>query len=97
MDLPQSSTSEEEVGPPDYIYDLIKISLLAAACDVANLIGAVEIARERGADNREILRAMFRSDEAFGTGIESVEFLRLAESLQAGRSPLPVQAEPVSA
>jgi hypothetical protein len=97
MDTLQSSIADEEIGPPDYIYDLIKISLLAAACDVESLISAVETARDRGADNREILRAMFRSDEAFGTGIESVEFLRLAESLQAGRSPLPVQAEPVSA
>lgn len=93
----QASNAPEEIGPPDYIYDLIQISLLAAACDIEKLIGAVETARERGADNREILRAMFRSDEAFGAGIESVEFLRLAESLQAGRSPLPVDAEAVSA
>lgn len=83
--------------PPDYIYDLIKISLLAAACDVENLITAVETARSNGADNREILRAMFRSDEAFGTGIESVEFLRLAESLQAGFAPLAARSDLVPA
>lgn len=97
MDGLQASNTPEEIGPPDYIYDLIQVSLLAAACDIAKLVTAVEKARDRGADNREILRAMFRSDEAFGAGIESVEFLRLAESLQAGRSPLPLGAEAVSA
>ena len=80
--------SSQSADPPDYIFDLIQISLLAAECDARQLIPAVETARNNGADNREILRAMFRSDDAFGAGIESVEFLRLAESLQAGRSPL---------
>ena len=45
-------------------------------------------ARAAGADNREILRAMFRSDDAFVAGIENAEFLRLAESLQAGQVPV---------
>jgi hypothetical protein len=91
------SLALEEESPPDYIYDLIKISVLAAVCDVQNLRGAVEVARRHGADNREILRAMFRSDEAFAAGIESVEFLRLAESLQAGVAPVTTRAELVSA
>ena len=88
MDILQSVTLEEENTPPEYVFDLIQISILAAACDVQSLVTIVEQARQRGADNREILRAMFRSDEAFGTGIESEEFLRIAESLQAGRTPL---------
>ena len=76
-------------SPPEYVFDLIQISILAAAGEVAQLIGAVDTARQRGAENREILRAMFRSDEAFGTGVESEEFLRIAESLQAGKIPVP--------
>lgn len=88
MDSAQSAVLEEENAPPEYVFDLIQISILAAACDVQGLVNTVEQARARGADNREILRAMFRSDEAFGTGIESEEFLRIAESLQAGRIPL---------
>lgn len=88
MDNLQSAVAEDENTPPEYVFDLIQISILAAACDVTPLVHAVEVARGRGADNREILRAMFRSDEAFGTGIESEEFLRIAESLQAGRTPL---------
>lgn len=84
----QSVSVEDENAPPEYVFDLIQISILAAACDVESLVTIVEQARQRGADNREILRAMFRSDEAFGTGIESEEFLRIAESLQAGRIPL---------
>lgn len=88
MDTLQSVTLEDENAPPEYVFDLIQISILAAACDVQSLVTIVEQARQRGADNREILRAMFRSDEAFGTGIESEEFLRIAESLQAGRIPL---------
>lgn len=75
--------------PPDYVFDLIQISILAAAGDVQQLIGAVETARARGAENREILRAMFRSDEAFGVGVESEEFRLIAESLQAGIIPVP--------
>ena len=88
MDNLQAVVSEEDNAPPEYVFDLIQISILAAACDVQGLLSSVEQARQRGADNREILRAMFRSDEAFGTGIESEEFLRIAESLQAGRTPL---------
>lgn len=88
MDIAQSVPEEDENAPPEYVFDLIQISILAAACDVQSLVTTVEQARSRGADNREILRAMFRSDEAFGTGIESEEFLRIAESLQAGRTPL---------
>jgi|GEM_PF-5889691 len=88
MDNLQSVLTEDDDAPPEYVFDLIQISILAAACDVEALVGSVEHARQRGADNREILRAMFRSDEAFGTGIESEEFLRIAESLQAGRTPL---------
>ena len=88
MDNLQSVVSEDDNAPPEYVFDLIQISILAAACDVEALAETVELARARGADNREILRAMFRSDEAFGTGIESEEFLRIAESLQAGRTPL---------
>lgn len=88
MDNLQSVSTEDDDAPPEYVFDLIQISILAAACDVEALVGSVEQARQRGADNREILRAMFRSDEAFGTGIESEEFLRIAESLQAGRTPL---------
>lgn len=76
-------------SPPDYVFDLIQISILAAAGDVSQLIGAVDLARHRGAENREILRAMFRSDEAFGTGVEGEQFMRIAESLQAGKIPLP--------
>lgn len=88
MDNLQSAVDEDENAPPEYVFDLIQISILAAACDIATLVHAVELARSRGADNREILRAMFRSDEAFGAGIESEEFLRIAESLQAGVTPL---------
>lgn len=76
-------------SPPDYVFDLIQISILAAAGDVQPLIAAVETARLRGAENREILRAMFRSDEAFGVGVESEEFRLIAESLQAGIIPVP--------
>lgn len=90
MDSVQSVIEEDENSPPDYVFDLIQISILAAACDIDSLLPAVDQARRRGADNREILRAMFRSDDAFGTGIESEEFLRIAESLQAGRSPLAI-------
>ena len=75
--------------PPDYVFDLIQISILAAAGDVEQLIGAVDTARARGAENREILRAMFRSDDAFGVGVESEEFMRIAESQQAGKIPVP--------
>lgn len=75
--------------PPDYVFDLIQISILAAAGDGKQLIGAVETARARGAENREILRAMFRSDDAFGVGVESEEFRLIAESLQAGIIPVP--------
>jgi hypothetical protein len=82
------SVKEEEEIPPDYIFDLIQVSILAEAGDVPGLLAAIEQARAKGAENKEILRAMFRSDEAFGSGIESVEFLRLAESLQAGAIPL---------
>lgn len=87
MDELRSVKKEEEI-PPDYIFDLIQISILAEASDVTGLLSAIEQARVNGAENKEILRAMFRSDEAFGSGIESVEFLRLAESLQAGTIPL---------
>jgi hypothetical protein len=76
-------------SPPDYVFDLIQISILAAAGDVQQLIGAVETARQRGAENREILRAMFRSDDAFGAGVENEEFRLIAESLQAGIIPVP--------
>lgn len=74
--------------PPDYIFNLIQISILAASGDVPALSSAIESARAAGAGNREILRAMFRSDDAFAAGIESDEFLRLVESLQAGRTPI---------
>ncbi len=77
-------------GPPEYVFDLIQISIHASAGDIAQLITAVDTARARGAENREILRAMFRSDEAFGTGVEGEQFMRIAESLQAGKIPLPV-------
>jgi hypothetical protein len=77
-------------SPPDYVFDLIQISILAAAGDVTQLTSAVDLARQHGAENREILRAMFRSDEAFGTGVEGEQFMRIAESLQAGKIPLPV-------
>lgn len=88
MDKAESILVNAEPGPPDYVFDLIQISILAEAGDVASLIGAVENARAAGADNREILRAMFRSDDAFVAGIQSPEFLRLAESLQAGQVPV---------
>jgi len=74
--------------PPDYVFDLIQISILAASGDVESLVGVVDKARDQGAENREILRAMFRSDDAFVAGVEGDEFLRIAESLQAGRVPL---------
>ncbi|MBL8033718.1 MAG: hypothetical protein JNJ69_08465 [Leptospiraceae bacterium] len=90
MDAAAIPARVEENEAPEYVFDLIQISILAAACDVDSLVGAVEQARNRGADNREILRAMFRSDDAFGTGIESEEFLRIAESLQAGKTPLQI-------
>ncbi|GAB4426546.1 MAG: hypothetical protein OHK0011_08120 [Turneriella sp.] len=89
MDTLKSSDSETAQEPPDYIFDLIQVSLLAAAHDIPGLITAVQKARAAGADNREILRAMFRSDDAFVAGIEDAEFLRLAESLQAGLIPVP--------
>lgn len=87
MDSLQSVQDEDDT-PPDYVYELIQISILAATGDVDALIGAVAAARAAGADNREILRAMFRSDEAFGSGVEGGEFLRIAETLQAGRVPV---------
>lgn len=90
MDSLQSAAAEGQSDAPDYVFDLIQISILASACDVGSLASAVEQARGHGAENREILRAMFRSDEAFGTGIESEEFLRIAESLQAGLTPLQI-------
>lgn len=89
MDTPQSSAPDSLQEPPDYIFDLIQISLLAAAHDIPGLIAAVEKARAAGADKREILRAIFRSDDALVAGIENAEFLRLAESLQAGQVPVP--------
>lgn len=79
--------STEETAPPDYVFNLIHISILAQAGDVSALIAELEIARARGADNREILRAMFRSDDAFVAGVQSNEFLRIAETLQAGLTP----------
>lgn len=88
MDNTPSIPDSGDQDPPDYVFDLIQISLLAAAGDVDQLLPAVEKARAAGADNREILRAMFRSDDAFGAGIANAEFLRLAESLQAGFSPV---------
>jgi hypothetical protein len=84
----QSTTAVKEDIPPDYIYYLIQISILAAEGNITGLVGAVELARGGGAENRQILRAMFRSDEAFGSGVEGNEFLRIAESLQAGKVPL---------
>ncbi|HRP69655.1 MAG TPA: hypothetical protein PLY93_09005 [Turneriella sp.] len=84
-------------NPPEYVFDLIQISLLAASGDIRALSKAVTTARSNGADNRQILRAMFRSDEAFHAGIYSNEFLHLASSLQAGYSPLPKEAHIKSA
>ncbi|HMV35138.1 MAG TPA: hypothetical protein PKM44_14100 [Turneriella sp.] len=88
MDTLESIETQSANEPPDYIFDLIQVSLLAAAHDIPGLIAAVDKARAAGADNREILRAMFRSDDAFVAGIENAEFLRLAESLQAGQVPV---------
>ena len=88
MDTAESTVPDSSQEPPDYIFDLIQVSLLAAAHDIPGLIAAVEKARAAGADKREILRAMFRSDDAFAAGIENAEFLRLAESLQAGQVPV---------
>lgn len=87
MDSLQSAQMYVE-EPPEYVFDLIQISILAAAGDVPLLTGAVDKARGQGADNREILRAMFRSDDAFVAGVENTDFMRIAESLQAGRVPL---------
>lgn len=87
MDSLQSSQTPEE-SPPEYVYELIQISILAATAHVDALLAAVDKARGAGADNREILRAMFRSDEAFVAGVENDEFLRIAESLQAGNVPV---------
>lgn len=86
MDLPPSEMAVE-LDPPDYIFDLIQISIFAAAGDVPALTTAIESARNAGAGTREILRAMFRSDDAFAAGIENSEFMRLVESLQAGYTP----------
>jgi hypothetical protein len=88
MDTLESIDTEGTSEPPDYIFDLIQISLLAAAQDIPGLIAAVDKARAAGADNREILRAMFRSDDAFAAGIGNAEFLRFAKSLQAGQVPV---------
>ncbi len=88
MDTLESIESQGASEPPDYIFNLIQVSLLAAAHDIPGLIAEVDKARAAGADNRQILRAMFRSDDAFVAGIENAEFLRLAESLQAGRVPV---------
>jgi hypothetical protein len=88
MDTLESIETEAACEPPDYIFDLIQVSLLAAAHDIPGLIAAVHRARAGGADNRQILRAMFRSDDAFVAGIENAEFLRLAEAIQAGQVPM---------
>jgi hypothetical protein len=45
--LPQRDHAR--LAPPDYVFDLIQISILAAAGDVQQLIGAVETARQREA------------------------------------------------
>jgi len=87
METTATVRATEDAAPPDYVYNLIQISILAQSGDVSVLVAEVEIARARGADNREILRAMFRSDDAFGAGVQSSEFVRIAETLQAGLTP----------
>lgn len=87
MDATKSISPDGEQSPPDYVFALIQVSIQSAAHNVPALLAAVEKARADGADNRQILRAMFRSDDAFAAGIESAEFLRVAESLQAGQLP----------
>ncbi len=77
------------IDPPDYIYDLIQISLNAASGDIRSLTKKVELAKSHGAENREILRAMFRNDEALNAGVDSPHFHQVAATLQAGHAPLP--------
>lgn len=88
MEMLSTALGEEiAVETPEYIYDLIQISILAYEGDAKALITKIAKARNSGAEKREILRAMFRSDLAYNAGIESEEFLRLVESLQAGSVP----------
>ncbi len=88
MEVLSTVTAEEAtVETPEYIYDLIQISILAHEGNAHGLITKIAKARDAGAEKREILRAMFRSDLAYNAGIENEEFLRLVESLQAGSLP----------
>ena len=80
--VPEEVTEPKlNINPPDYIYDLIKISILSGNSNVPELMNSVKAAKAAGADKKEILRAMFRLDESLHSGLHSGDLQNLAKEV----------------
>ena len=81
---PEGSTEPRlDNTPPDYVYDLIKISIFSNESNVSELINSVKAAKAAGADKKEILRAMFRHDESLHSELHSGDLQNLAKAVLA--------------